>query len=482
MITSRTTLRRGGLACLLVLLTAGSVTAQHFPIESELLALVKERVDAGRSVGMVVGVVEATGSRTIVAYGEAGPGARPLGPKSMFEIGSITKVFTSILLADMAARGEVALDDAVQRYLPTGVSMPGRDGQTITFTHLATHRSGLPRMPTNFSPADGSNPFADYTPELLWEFLSGYTLTRDVGSQYEYSNVGAGLLGFLLARRAGKDYQGLVQERILDPLGMDMSGTELTGPTREWLALGHNQNGDVVPNWDIPTLAGAGALLSNVEDMLTFLEANIGEPTTDLQRAMRVSHESRQQAGPNMTIGLGWHIRHTGNDVAVWHNGGTGGYRTFAGFDPARRVGAVVLTNSAHGADDIGFHLINRSVPLAAPPGPVEERTEVEVRPEIIADYVGVYELVPGFEMTVTLEDGQLHVQATGQPRFPVFAESETKFFLRVVDAQVTFVRDESGEVTQLILHQAGQNAPGRKIREREGSEQRTPEPQAVPS
>ncbi len=110
MITSRATLRQGGLTSLLLLLTAGSVTAQHFPTESELLALIKERVDAGRSVGMVVGVVEATGSRTIVAYGESGPGARPLGPKSVFEIGSITKVFTSILLADMAARGEVALD------------------------------------------------------------------------------------------------------------------------------------------------------------------------------------------------------------------------------------------------------------------------------------------------------------------------------------------------------------------------------------
>jgi CubicO group peptidase (beta-lactamase class C family) len=465
MISLRAALRRGGLTALLLLLTAGSVTAQHFPTESELRAVITERVDAGRSVGIVVGVVEATGSRTIVAYGESGPGARPLGPESVFEIGSITKVFTSILLADMAARGEVALDDAVQQYLPPGVSMPGRDGQTITFTRLATHRSGLPRMPTNFSPADRSNPFADYTPELLWEFLSGYTLTRDVGAQYEYSNVGAGLLGFVLASHVGKDYEALVQERILGPLGMDMSGIELNGSMREWLALGHNQNGDVVPNWDIPTLAGAGAIRSNVEDMLTFLEANMGEPTTDLQRAMRVSHESREEAGTNMTIGLGWHILHIGDDAVVWHNGGTGGYRTFAGFDPARRVGAVVLTNSARGADDIGFHLINRSVPLAAPREPVEERTDVGVNPEIMADYVGVYELMPGFEITVTLEDGQLQLQATGQPKFPLFAESETEFFLKVVDAQITFVRDDSGDVTQLVLHQAGQNQPGRKIR-----------------
>ena len=151
---ARGTLRQIGLTGLLVLLTVGSVAAQHFPTESELLALITERVDAGRSVGIAVGVVEANGTRTVVDYGDAGPGARPLGPKSVFEIGSITKVFTSILLADMTARGEVALDDAVQRYLPTGVSMPSREGQTITLTHLATHRSALPRMPTNFSPAD----------------------------------------------------------------------------------------------------------------------------------------------------------------------------------------------------------------------------------------------------------------------------------------------------------------------------------------
>ncbi len=180
---------------------------------------------------------------------------------------------------------------------------------------------------------------------------------------------------------------------------------------------------------------------------------------------MRVSHESRRPAGANMTIGLNWHIRASDDDRVVWHNGGTGGYRTFAGFDPARRVGAVVLTNSGHGADDIGFHVLNSAFALAPPPEPSVERTEIEVSPEVLQAYVGVYELSPTFSVTVTLEAGGLHLQATSQPKFPIFAESEDEFFLKAVNAQITFVRDSEGNVTELILHQGGRDTPGKKVR-----------------
>lgn len=444
--------------------TASAPAEGHFPTDAEILAILEDRVDSGRSVGIVVGLLEPDGSRRYLAYGDAGPDALPLSAQSVFEIGSITKVFTAILLADMVSRGELSLDDPVAGFLPGDVTVPSRDGAEISLAHLATHRSGLPRMPDNFAPADAANPFADYTVAQLYEFLSGYELPRDVGAQFEYSNVAVGLLGHVLAQRAGMDYEALVRERILAPLGMGMSGIELTPAMREQLVAGHNAVGDVVSNWDIPTLAGAGALRSNAEDMLTFLEANIGAPSTPLEESMRLTHEPREAAGGDQ-IGLNWIIRTVGDDRIVWHNGGTGGYRTFAGFDPAAGVGAVVLTNSGGaGADDIGFHLINPEVPLAAAPTAAEERTAVEVSEEILAAYVGVYELTPEFRITVTLEEGQLHVQATGQQKFPIFAESETEFFLRVVDAQVTFVRDEAGEATALILHQGGADQTATKI------------------
>lgn len=444
--------------------TVSAVQAQHFPDDAHLLDIIQTRVEEGRATGIVVGVLEADGTRRIVVFGDAGPGAEPLGPKSVFEIGSISKVFTGTLLADMAGRGEVNLEAPLQAYAHEGVTIPSRAGHEITLLDLATHRSSLPRLPGNMSPEDPLNPYADYTVEQLHEFVSQHELTRDIGSQYEYSNLAVGLLGHVLAARLGTGYEGAVRERILDPLGMSMSGITLSPEMERWLAVGHDQAGNPTENWDLPTLAGAGAIRSDTNDMLTFLEANIGEPRTDLERAMRVSHESRREVGPGMNIGLNWHIREAGDGRIVWHNGGTGGYRTFVGFDPDQQVGVVVLTNSAHGADDIGFHLLDPDVPLAPAPTPVEERVEIEVDRAVLERYVGAYELAPEFVITITLEDGGLHLQATGQPKFPAFAESETEFFLKVVDAQITFVI-EDGEVASLILHQGGANQPARKIR-----------------
>lgn len=454
---------RGVLAVALMMIP-GVATAQHFPSDAELTELIRTRVEEGRATGIVLGVLEADGSTRVVSYGDAGPGARPLGETSVFEIGSITKVFTGILLADMTARGEVALDDPVANYLPDRVTMPSR-GREIALVDLSTHHSGLPRLPTNMAPADATNPYADYTVDQLYAFLSAYRLPRDVGAQFEYSNLGGGLLGHALSRAAGLSYEDLVRRRILDPLGMDMTGITLDDDMRAWMTRGHDQQGNVVPLWDLPTLAGAGALRSNMRDMLTFLDANVGAPSTELERAMRAGHEQREEAGgPGMGIGLNWIVQSVRDRRVVWHNGGTGGFRTFIGFDPDAEVGVVVLMNSTHGADDIGMHLVNPAIPLTPAPAPVAERTEIELPVETLERYVGVYQLAPTFSITVTLEDGALFEQATGQQRFPIFPEAETDFFLRVVDAQITFDVDADGSVTGMVLHQAGQSVPGRKV------------------
>ena len=446
----------------LVLLGSTATAAQHFASDEDLTELIRSRVEEGRGVGIVLGVVEADGSTRIVSYGDAGPNARPLGARSVFEIGSITKVFTGTLLADMVARGDVSLSDPVSDYLPDAVIMPSRGGREITLLDLSTHHSALPRLPDNMSPADGSNPYADYSVEQMYAFLSGHELRRDIGSAFEYSNLAVGLLGHVLARVGGGSYEDVVRDRVLGPLGMSMTGVTREGDLRSWMTRGHNQQGTVVPLWDLPTLAGAGALRSDVGDMLTFLAANIGPPQSRLERSMRASHEVKKTIDAQRSIGLNWLVQAVGDEMILWHNGGTGGFRTFIGFDPDKRVGVVVLTNSGHGADDIGLHLINPEIPLTPAP---TERVEIEVGEDILETYVGEYELAPTFSIVVTLEDGALFVQATAQPRFPVFAESEAKFFLRVVDAQVSFTEDDSGAVTGLILHQNGANQPGRKIR-----------------
>lgn len=339
---------------------------RHFPSDAAIRAILDDQVTSKGTVGLVLGVMEADGSTRIFTAGRSGSTAT-LDGNTVFEIGSITKVFTTGLLADMASRGEVALDDPVQKYLPNGVTVPTRNGKQITLTNLAAVNSGLPRTPTNFRPADRSNPFADYTVAQLYEFLNGYTLPRDIGAEYEYSNVGMGLLGHALGLRLGKSYIDAVDERILTPLGMRSTAITLTPAMQQHLAPGHNREGAIVPNWDIPTLAGTGAIRSTVNDMLKFLAANLDPSSKPLGAILATTHAARTQtSSPAMSVGLGWHIRNAPSGPIVWHNGGTGGYRAFMGFDPATKVGVVLLTNTAVSADNIGFHLIKPELPLTA--------------------------------------------------------------------------------------------------------------------
>jgi D-alanyl-D-alanine-carboxypeptidase/D-alanyl-D-alanine-endopeptidase len=453
-------------ATILPLASAGaqSVPATTVLSDAGIRKIIAERVDRRQSVGIVVGVIEPAGSR-VVAYGMlARDDKRPLDGDTIFEIGSVTKVFTSLLLSDMAQHGEVALTDPVSRYLPAGLKLPERGGRSITLEELSTHTSGLPRLPTNLAPRDPANPYADYTTEQLYQFLSNYPLTRDIGAQYEYSNLGGGLLGHALARRAGTDYETLVRARICDPLRMTSTRITLTPEMKTRLATGHDSAMDPVSSWDMPALAGAGALRSTANDLLIFLAANLGYTESPLAPAMAAMLKVRRPTGvPGLEIALGWHVFVQADREIVWHNGGTGGYRSFIGFDPKSRVGVVVLSNAetTAGVDDIGRHVLDPQAPLLVLP---RQRQETSVDPRLFDGYVGRYELVPSFILTVTREGDQLLVQATGQPRIEVFAEGPKDYFYKVVDAQITFETDAQGRATALVLHQNGADQRAKRI------------------
>jgi D-alanyl-D-alanine-carboxypeptidase/D-alanyl-D-alanine-endopeptidase len=352
------TLRR--FAIVLVVAATAARLAATAPLDSaELRSKIKARVDGGKNTGIVAAVITADGRVTIDAYGDAGPDARPLDADSVFEIGSITKVFTATILMEMVERGDVALEDPVGTFLPASVRVPERNGRKITLLDLVTQSSGLPRLPDNLKPSDPANPYADYTVEQMYDFLGRCQLTRDPGQQYEYSNLGMGLLGHALARHAGTTYEALVRNRILVPLRMEHTGIDLSGWMREHLVKGHDGQGHVVANWDIPTLAGAGALRSTLNDMILFARANLDPSGGRLQKTMQRTHEIRMPAGrDDMSIGMAWHVRRVGSQAITWHNGGTGGYRTWLGFDKARRTAAIILSNSQQGADDLGFELL----------------------------------------------------------------------------------------------------------------------------
>ena len=269
--------------------------ASGVPSDAEIRQILAERIDEQkRSVGIVVGVVE-PGGRRVVAHGQLATDDRTdVDGDTVFEIGSITKVFTAVLLADLAGEGAFELEAPVQRLLGPDVTVPTRNDTEITLLHLTTHSSGLPRMPDNLRPADAGNPYADYTVAQLYEFLSSHELQRDIGVEVEYSNLGTGLLGHALALSQETDYGTLVSTRLLDPLGMSDTSITLSPSQQERLAVGHSVQLRPVANWDLPTLAGAGALRSTVNDMLTFVEANLGLHELPLQAAMAETHAPRR--------------------------------------------------------------------------------------------------------------------------------------------------------------------------------------------
>jgi len=439
---------------------------------NEIHEILVKRIDQQKqAVGIVVGVIDPNGRR-VVGHGKLANGdsansnSGSVEGDTIFEIGSITKIFTSLLLADMANRKEVALDDPAGKYLPEHVKMPERNGKSITLLDLSTHTSGLPRLPSNLKPKDPANPYADYSVDDLYQFLSGYTLPRDPGSEFEYSNLGAGLLGHVLARRAGMDYESLIRSRITEPLGMGDTGIALSPSMHQRMATGHNASLEPVANWSVSTLAGAGGLRSSANDMLTFLEAFLGYKESPLGSAMKsmleVSRPIGQAAGP-ARIGLAWFMLGDG----AWHDGGTGGFRSFVGCDLKARAGVVVLSNAftLAGVEDIGVHLLFPKLPLAKPE-PAEQRTGIHLDPKLLDCCTGRYQWGDRI-LEITRDGDRLFAQGSstvnGQPiagpKFEMFAESEKKFFVRVTGSQITFETGPDGRATSLIMQRAGRES-----------------------
>jgi CubicO group peptidase (beta-lactamase class C family) len=284
---------------------------------------------------------------------------------TMFEIGSITKVFTSLLLADMAEEGLVGLDDELATYMPADVTVPVKDGRPVRLVDLATHTSGLPGVPRAIlgSALDWRrrlDPYAHFTEDDLHRALSSTRLRHAPGSRFAYSNMGAALLGEALARRAGTGYEALVDRRITGPLGMSSTCVSLGDTQLERLAQGHSFRGGRRRPWELGPFAPAGALRSCVADMLLFLQANLSPPETTLGQAIRLTHSPRTTVGRHHQIGLGWliSVQPRSLHLVLWHNGGTGGYRSFAAFVPQARVAVVALGARARSVDGLCLKLI----------------------------------------------------------------------------------------------------------------------------
>jgi CubicO group peptidase (beta-lactamase class C family) len=437
----------GFMSCL-----SAAMSGLALDLKSEIDPLVKPAIDDDKLVGCVVAIMRGNETQ-ILAYGETEKGSdkAPNG-KTIYEIGSATKAITGTLLADAVIEGKVKLDDPLQQHVPKSVNVAVIDDKPITLEHLASHTSGFPRLPNNMFPKDLTNPYADYTVKEMYAYLNGYQRTRAPG-EYDYSNYGMGLLGQVVAEIQGKTYEELVVDRIAKPLEMKDTRITLNDEQKKRLAPPYNASLSPDKNWDIPTLAGAGAIRSTAEDLLKLLQASIAQEKGPVSKALRLAFKKRHTTKDGLGVGLGWHIARDG--MGRWHNGMTGGYSAWMSVVPEAKAGAVVLSNTAsEKTTELGEMLTRLACGIKVEPP--KKRTEIKLEPDMLKPYAGNFAITPDFVLTVTIEDGKLMVQATGQEKFQVYPESKTDFFYRVVDAQITFVPDKEGNVNELVLHQNG--------------------------
>lgn len=298
----------------------------------------------------------------VQTYLVAGPKAAKIDERTRFQIGSISKTFTATILAQMVLAHEVSLDDPIARYLPAAVHAPSHGRKAVTLLSLAEQNSGFPRLPPNLDLSNMGNPYAAYTPEMLYDAVSHLKLARAPGAQYEYSNFGVTLLGQLLANAAQTTYPQLVATRVLAPLDMNDTVAQGTPASRKQLVQGYAADGSPQQPWDFGVLGGAGAIESDLHDMLLYLRANMDAPAGPLGKAMALAQQPRVPGIPGMRIGLIWNTVPSG---ITWHNGETGGYHTFIGFNRQTKQGVVILANVADPhIDTIGIHALVPTFPV----------------------------------------------------------------------------------------------------------------------
>lgn len=434
------------------------------PADADIATILAERLTHRPGTGIVVGAITPDGTRVVAE----GPSPDITFDADMvFEIGSITKVFVSLLLADMANEGLVSLDDPVSHYLPEGATMQAFEGQPITLRHLARHESGLPRLPANLEFSDIRNPYADYGEEDLLAFLASYEPERAPGSEYAYSNLGFGLLGYALERAGGSDLEALLRNRILDPLDMDDTGISLTADQQTRFAIGRDEYNRETLTWDLGVLAGAGALRSTTNDMLKFAAAAM-DPSSPLEPTMRLALSDLIQ-GPGYRSGLGWMVVPAPSGLVVMHGGGTGGFRAHIALQENSGQGVVVLTNSAiePSAQDIALHLLI-GAPLAEA-GPVPDAPDTVVREQVeltdaqLDRVVGTYRFAPGLELTVTRVSDGLKAELTGQAALRIYPRAPLEFYLTAVNGEIVFI-EEDGQITGATFTQDGRDSAAVRV------------------
>jgi CubicO group peptidase (beta-lactamase class C family) len=375
----------------------------------------------------------------------------PDSPETKFRLGSITKQFTAACILLLEERGKLKTDDPVKKYMPDAPAAWDK----ITIYNLLTHTSGIPNF-TSF-PDYHASEATPTTPEKLVARFRDKPLDFQPGEKWSYSNSGYVLLGYLLEKISGQSYQTFVEENIFKPLGMHDSGYDSNSAIILHRASGYSPSPNGPENAgyiDMSIPLSAGALYSTTHDLLLWEQGLFGGKLLSPASLQKMTTPFKDD------YACGLMVHTVDGHKKIEHGGGIEGFNTELAYYPDDKLTMIVLANLNGGAPgDIAAKLgsIVHGEKVVLP----SERKEIAVSPGILARYVGTYEISPTFSIVITLEGNQLMAQATNQPKFPIFPESETEFFLKVVDAQIEFFKDDKGQVTHLVLHQGGHDGKG---------------------
>jgi len=425
--------------------------------------LVQPLIDSGTLPAVSIGIIDHK-DRWIGNFGRLSKDQpQPPTDDTIYEIGSISKVFTGILLADAVVSGKVSLETSIGEISPEIAEANAEVASAIQLRHLATHSSGLPRMPSNIAPANPLDPFADYNRKLAIDFMKTVTLGSKPGAPSGYSNYGVGLLGELLAIKSETTYKELLAGRLTQPLQMADTATDVPDQSRPRLAPPHLASGELGREWHFDALAGAGAIRSTASDMLRFIDAHLNVPDGKVGEAIELAWKQHAEAkGDAFAMGLGWHIARDGS--TRWHNGQTDGYHSMMFISRELQAGVVVLSNSpAVEVDALGETIIRLIAGIEAPPIAM---AGAAVDESIVKRLVGRYQLVPGFILNVTANGKRLFVQATGQQQLTLVPQSETKWAIVGVEAVLEFDLPEEGNAPAVTLHQNGASPKASRLAE----------------
>ncbi len=451
--------------CWVVIPIASSQNLTDQWVEKAAGPLVENRVVDGLSVGYIEGK-----HWGIVHLGSSTRTGKNADDLTVYELGSISKVFTGLLLADAVVRGEIDLNAAADVANSAGIRLPSRDGTSIKWIDLSTHRAGLPRLPENLPLTDLTNPYRNYDSKKAAAFLNQYELPRRPGDSQEYSNFGGSVLGYLVAEKAGKTYQQLLRERIAEPLRMSDCTVSLSDDQMKRLATPHDEFGSAASTWTFSDLPGAGGVHATMRDMMRFAKAQLTPPTGKLGDAIELAWKQQRDADASgSAMGLGWMI--AGDGQTRWHNGQTGGSHAAIFINRELKCAVIVLCNTAvtNEIDQLAMQLVKKAagqeVKLEPRKPSAKAPDKLAIDAKLRRRLVGRYQLRPDFIFDVRDRDEHLMVGITNQPTQEVFPDSPTRWSYHGVDATLEFKLPKTGRARSLVLHQNGNKLAAFRIK-----------------